>query len=409
MSSALPYGVNMNVALDLPPEVLLRSSFSPRGRPLADLASAVDAALASPQDFPPVEQMVVPGDRVTVALEVGVPQASILVRSVVDRLTTAGIAPENITVLFSSQGTLGEGGASPVDLSSVLDDQVTLATHDPKNQQNMAFLGVSPYRHPVYLNRALVEADAVVLIAAAQLDSALGYHGLHASLYPTYSDELVLRRFRSPKAIEPGDQCDDRIRREVETVGRLLGMRFTVQVVPGLGEQVMHVVAGDVDAVEQRGQQLCRDTWRHNVPRRANLVVATISGPNPRQTWEALGRAMSNAMQVVEENGMVVVCTDLDQPLGPGMRAIVDHADPQDAVPWIRRTRPVDIMPALALARLLDHARVFLLSNLDDTVVDDLGMAVVSDPAEVTRLVSRNASCLLLADAHRLSVREAVE
>ncbi len=403
--SVLPYGVDLKVDLDLPPQVLLNSGVVPRGRPISDVASTVDSALAVPLDFPPIEQMIVPGDHVTVALAAGVPQAPVLVRSVVHRLIKSGITPENITVLQSPQEKVREGEDSRGELSLAVKDLATLVTHDPKDKKNLAHLGISPYKHPVYLNRTLVEADAVILIAAVQLDSTLGYHGIHASLYPMFADEPVLRRYRSPKAMQPGDQCDPRIRREVEMVSRQLGVRFTVQVVPGMGEQIMHLLAGDIDTVAREGQRLCQATWRFDIPRQASLVVATISGPPSQQNWENVGHALSNAMLAVEENGAVVLCTDLDQPLSPGMRAIVDHGEPQEAVPWIRRTRPIDMLPALALTRLLDQARVYLLSNLDDSLVEELGMAVVSDASEVARLANQHTSCVLLADAHRSSAR----
>jgi len=349
--------------------------------------------------------MVVPGDKVTLALSAGLAQAPILVRSVINRLTSAGITLEDITVLRPPLDAV-RGRENPYDeLSSIFPDNVTFLTHDPKKQTNLAHLGISPYRHPVYLNRALVEADVVILLGAMQLESTLAYHGILASLYPTYADEPVLRRFRSPKAIGQGDTCDHRIGDEVEMINRQLGVRFTVQIVPGLGEEIVHVLAGDIDAVAAQGQSLCQATWSFDVPRRATLVVATISGPAWNQTWENVGCALSNAMAVVEESGAVVICTDLEQPLAPGMQAIADHDDPQDAVPWIRRTRPVDIAPAIALTQLLSHARVYLLSNQDESLVEDLGMAVVGDASEVARLASRHASCVLLADAHRMSVR----
>lgn len=403
MNLVLSYGIDSQLDFDLPPEALLQPPLSPRCHALPDLAGAVANALASPLEFPPVEQMVVPGDRVTIVLAPGVPQAPVLVHAVLDRLASSQIDTELLTVLLPPEELQESGEHLREALEVALQGRATLLTHVPSDQTQLGHLGINPYRHPIYLNRALTDADAVILIGQAQLDTTLGYHGPQAALYPTYADPLVLRRFRAPKAVLRGDHCDERIRSEIDAVNQQLGVRFTLQVVPGLGDEISHVLAGDIDAVTAEASRLCEQTWRFEVPRRAHLVVATISGPPELHSWENLGRALSNAMQVVEENGVVVLCTDLDQSPGPGVQALIDHGDPLDAVPWIRRTRPTDILPALAVTRLLDHARIHLLSNLQDSLVEDLGMTVISDPTEVARLAGRHESCLLIADAHRLT------
>lgn len=406
MSLALQYGVDSQVDVDLPADVLRESNLAPRGNPLSDVGEAVRSVLKEPLAFPPVEKMIIPGDKVTIVLSPELMQAPLLVNSVMDHLAQHGIGgPDQITVLRPPQPEQTEDRSAADEMTTCLEGRASLLTHVPGDKTELCYLGVSPYRYPVYLNKALVEADAVILIGATQLDSTLAYHGPQAALYPTYADEPVLRRYRSPRAVLPGDKCDTRIRSEVERINLQLGVRFAVQVVPGQGEEILHVVAGDIDAVAEETRRLSEHAWGFEVPHRASLVVATISGPPSQHTWDNVGRALANAMQVVEEGGAVVLCTDLDQAPMPGVQALIDHADVQDAVPWICRKRPVDIMPALAIARVLDHARVYLLSGLEEALVEDLEMSVVSDPSEVARLTSRNDSCLFLSDAHRLRAR----
>lgn len=406
MSLVLSYGVDSQLDVDLPADALREANLAPRGNPLPDVASAVRSALQEPLEFPPVQQMIIPGDQVTIVLSPEIVQAPMLVNCVLDHLAEHGISgPDQITLLLPPRPESQDMPGGPDELASCVEGRASLVTHVPGDQTQLRYLGVSPYRYPVYLNRALVEADAVILMGAAQLDSTLAYHGPQAALYPTYADEPVLRRYRSPRAVLPGDECDARVRNEVERINLQLGVRFTIQVVPGIGEEILHVVAGDIDAVTAATRRLCEDAWGFEVPHRVGLVVATMTGPPSQHTWDHVGRALANAMLVVEENGAVVLCTDLDQPPSPGIQALADHADVQDAVPWICRKRPEDIMPALAITRLLDHARVYLLSGLEESLVEDLEMTVVADPSEVARLTSRSDSCLILADAHRLRAR----
>ena len=51
------------------------------------------------------------------------------------------------------------------------------------------------------------------------------------------------------------------MRGEADEAGWLLGARFTIQVVPGGGDDVLAVLAGDLDAVCRAGSQRCEDAW----------------------------------------------------------------------------------------------------------------------------------------------------
>ena len=180
-----------------------------------------------------------------------------------------------------------------------------------------------------------------------------------------------------------------------------MGVLFTIQVVPGGGDDVLHVLAGDVKSVFKRGQALCQEAWSYRVPRRASLVVAAVEGDSRQQTWDNVGRAISAAAGAVTDDGAIAVCTDLAAELGPGMRQLAGTDDLDRALRRIMRDSPADALPAAQLAHALEHGRVYLLSRLDESVVEELGVAPVTSGEQIARLASRHPSCILLANAQR--------
>ena len=58
-----------------------------------------------------------------------------------------------------------------------------------------------------------------------------------------------------------------------------------------------------------------------------------------------------------------------------------------------------DALPAAQLARALDRGKVYFLSRLEASVVEDLEMIHVGNGAELARLARRHASCILLSNA----------
>src|SRR6185295_38315 len=99
------------------------------------------------------------------------------------------------------------------------------------------------------------------------------------------------------------------------------------------------------------------------------------------------------------DDGAIAICTDLDKGLGPAMQQIAGADNPHEALRQISKERAEDALPASQLLHILAHNKVYLLSRLDESVVEELGVAPVAGPEQIARLTSRHQSCILLANA----------
>jgi nickel-dependent lactate racemase len=394
MPSVLRYGADSSVAFDLPSDVLLTECDAPRGQPLDDPAAAVAAALADPIEFPPLAQAIVPGDLVALAVEPGLPQAANIVAAVIQTLVEAGVSANRIAVVVAADDDPGE------KLSAELKGEVSWFRHDSQDRDALTYVTTLAAGPPVFLNRALSDADMVIPIGTLRQEASLGNLGAHGVLFPTFCDDATQKRFRAASSVESEVQWK-RKRGEAREASQLLGAVFTIQVVPAAKGELLHVLAGEIGAVDAEGRRLCEAAWTYSIPRRGSLVIASIEGDQQDQTWENVGRAIATAMQLVAFEGSIAICSELDSELGPSLQRVM-AADGDDAVMQeIRRDRSADAVPASQLVQALRRAHVYLLSRLDDDVVEQLGMAPVADADEIARLASRHDSCILLANAHR--------
>ena len=67
------------------------------------------------------------------------------------------------------------------------------------------------------------------------------------------------------------------------------------------------------------------------------------------------------------------------------------------------RQRPVDALAAAQLAGALRRNKVYLLSRLDPSLVEDLDVVPIASADELRRLAGHHASCLLIPNAPRVS------
>lgn len=397
-STILHYGPSGRLALDVPADRLVASCGLPASPPLADVAQATAASLAAPLDYPPLPQLVVPGDKVCVALADGVPQAAAVVRVVIDRLLAAGVPPHDITLIRGSAASLPGATDGPAGVFEAGGAKVHVLTHDPADRKRLSYLAASVEGKPIYMNRALADADLVIPIGCQRLDAALGYFGLNSGLFPTFSDAKNLERYRAPLTAQSPVQLR-RMRQEADQVSWLLGVHFLVQVVPAGDDGVLAVLAGRTSAVDRVASERCLDAWKSSVPWRASLVVAALSGPASEQTWLNFARAMAAALRVVEEGGVIAVCSDLQEAAGPAVRWLASTESPDTALREIVRERPVDALAAAQLVDAVSRSRVYLLSGLPPGVVEDLGLTPIDGAEQLQRLAAQQPSWILLANA----------
>ncbi len=407
MACVLRYGTSSSVTLEPRPGTLLAEFGRPQGEAIREVGQAVRRALNEPLDYPPLARGMTPGDRVVLALEPGLPQASEIVGAVVGCVVEAGVDPDGITVL-QTRTDARRGASDPrAGLPLPWRRQVGWATHDPADRKQLAYLAALDSGEPLLLNRLLTEADVVLPIGAIGKPGALGYHGIHGAVYPTFSGQETQAKFYSAGVFHRDLAYRRHLLRECNEAGWLLGIQFTIQVIPGGGDTVLEVLAGQCDAVRRAGWERYRLAWGCAPRGRASLVVAAIEGNAGQQTWAQVGEALWVAARLAETGGAVALCCELQSPPGPVLQRLAARRSPRAALRALARHPCEEAWVAVQVCRALHHAHVYLLSRLDPTTVEALEMAPLADGAELARLVRRHASCIVLANApHALLTRE---
>jgi nickel-dependent lactate racemase len=399
MASVLSYGIDSSIELDLPSGVLVGHCGQPQGSTLDDPGRATADSLADPLGYPPLKRSLVPGDRVAIALGPEVPRAGEIVAAIVECLIAGGVDAESIGLLRAG-GDADSGLGDPRPwLAPEVGGRIRLVTHDPNDRDKLAYLAATDRGDAILLNREIADADVVLPVGCYRRRAVAGHFGMYAAVFPQFADSRSQIRFRSPATLGSRGYHKKQVIEAVGEVGWLLGSALSVQVIPGPGGSALHVLAGEVGAVEREGRRLYEAAWRWSVPRRAALVVATIEGNSHEQTWQNLGRAAVAASEAVQEDGVIALCTDLAESPGPGVNRLRGSRSREEALMAVRRERPQDALAVAQLAWVQERVQLYLLSRLADTDVEELEIAPVAGSEELARLARRHESCLLLENA----------
>jgi hypothetical protein len=249
------------------------------------------------------------------------------------------------------------------------------------------------------VNRVLFDADVVLPIGCARLNGRGAYEGL----FPLFSNAEAIQRYRTPANIGSAEEQERRIR-ETNEAGWLIGVPMIVEVVPGGGESVAHVLAGEPIAVADRCQELLRDRWSFESPHQVSLMIATVTGGPEAQRWASVGHVLEMAEHLVEDGGSVAICSNLSEPPGQSLGRLIGNPDLHKVERKISHDHATDSWPAWQLARALQRGPVYFLSQLDAETVEDLGLAPVESVEELVRLAARSESFVVVEDSQNAVV-----
>jgi len=393
----LIYGSAGTLALQIAPERLV-AHCGASAAALTDPAAATRAALAAPLGFPPLAKAVTPGDHVAITLEDDVPREAEILATVIETVCQAGVLPCDITVLRTEEAISCDTRAPLALVADEMRAKVTLKTHDPTATKELAYLAATDDAEPIYLSRTVVDADVAIPIGCVRPHDTLEATGVHGGLWPAFASVGCRERFHQvSRRLHREDAAKQK--KEADEIAWLLGVSFTVQVLPAGGDEVAAVLAGDPPTVWREGQRLCDKLWRDRPGRRADLVVAALSGGPYQQNWRHVARAVASARRVVNHDGMIALVTQVTERPSSSLLRLASGEPYEAILTQLDQDHGIESEAARELLMAEDTVRVFLLSELPAEHVEELGLAPVEDAADIARLAGRAESVILLSHA----------
>lgn len=347
----------------------LVAAFSAPRAAEGDARARARLALESPIDYPPLRQVVVPGDRVAVPIDPSLPGIGDVLSTIAEILGDVGV--ESIAAILDGRDPRSAGVSLPGGIERVV--------HDPTDRESLAYLASTASGRRVYLNRRLADADCVVPVGRIGPDDALGIRGPWSVIDPGLSDATPAPRslLASARGLPPG------LEESIE-ISWLLGSQFQVGGVPA-GADSVEVICGQAAAVRDRGLAMLDRSWGVMVDERADLVVAGLGGTDRPATAEDLLEGLRNALGLVRRGGKVALLTRLgidtfrDALLGPHL----PRGDWEKAQAW---------------------ADIYVAASAEADDLDELGVIPLDRPDQASRLAANAPSFIAVGQVDRASV-----
>jgi nickel-dependent lactate racemase len=365
------------------------------------LLAMYEQALGNPVGFPPLDQAIVPGDTVVLAIDGSLPELEASATAITKWLTQRGLRAENLTCLLSDASETTR--ASVEQAMQAAGSEVSVALHNPDDQEHLAYLAAADSADPIYMNRLMVEADVVIPVSCARLNGSLDGLGCY-SMYPLISDRATLGRFHSLKKLQ-ADSQRGKMREVCDKAAWWLGILASVQVIPSVGGQVAEVICGVSGEIEASVQASMESIWQSQLDRsEAAVAVVTLGGDAGQHSWLNVARALSAVQPLVQLRGTIVVCSEVNTPLGKSLRRLSTvGAEPEQVEKKLSQDNADDTLAAQVILAALRDYEVFMTSRLKAESIESLGVGSVQDAKQLRNLIG-NQDCVVVHGGEHFSV-----
>jgi nickel-dependent lactate racemase len=316
-----------------------------------------------------------------------------------DGLAARGVAERD---LFFLVATGVHRGPTDAELSSILGADVfrrfagRIFIHDADDDRMLVEVGRTCDGQRVRLNRRAVEAGCLILTGTASYHYHAGFGGGRKALVPGLASRDTIA-YNHSRTLDP---TADRLHPAVE-IGRLDGnpvaetmiecarMRtpdIIANTVLTPDDRLVGLFTGEMDAAHRAACRVVEQVSRVDVAQQADLVVASAGrAPN----WIQSHKALFNACRAAKPGGRVVLLAPC--PEGLGNERFRHFARMRDLAAIYRELRDsVEVNGQTALSTRIRGERAILVTRLDETDRNDLGIETARDAGEaVTRSIAR--------------------
>ena len=292
-------------------------------RPLPDEAAAILGALRSPIGAAPLREKLKPGMTVAV-VHTDITRATPndrLLPVILAELESGGICREDIT-LINGLGTHRPQTES--ELRAMLGDAVVdnyrCLQHDATDPQGLVSLGESQRGHPLWVNRALVEADLKILTGFIEPHFFAGYSGGPKAILPGLAGAETVFANHSPGMIADPAAGFDRtignpIWEEMLEAALRVENTFLVNVTLDRENAITGVFAGDLRAAHAAGCDFVRQSSRFEINELYDVVVTTNSGYPLDQNLYQCVKGLAAAARAVRPGGAILLLAACEEGL----------------------------------------------------------------------------------------------
>lgn len=378
MKIELPYG-HEKINIDLPGAESNITTFQPHRSSI----DPVYLALSAPLDSPRLCELVHPGQKVVIVTsDITRPcPTHLLLPPLMNELASAGIRDEDVTVVFGlgshRKQTLAE---QETLLGSAMAARLRCIDSDPGQT---VLIGTTARGTPIEIFEPVVQADIRIVLGNVEPHYFAGYSGGAKAIVPGVCSVKTIRAnhaFMVDPQARSGNLDGNPVRLDLEEGAAMLGIDFMLNVVLDSEKNIVVAAAGDPTTAHRWLCKVVDAVSMYPVVKQADIVIVSAGGyPKDINMYQAQ-KALDNAAVAVKPGGQIIWVAECAEGLGnKTFEQWLVGSSPESILERIQQDFVLGGHKAAAIARVLQQAKILLVSALPDDLVQQCNMEPYPD------------------------------
>jgi nickel-dependent lactate racemase len=355
-------------------------------RPFSD--AEIGAALDSPIQSPPLEEIVSPGQSVLLVVSdaTRATASAQIINLLVRRLIQNGIAPGDIAIVFAT------GIHRPVTpnekielLTPFIVQRVKTLDHDACDPRAHIRLGTTARGTPIEVNRVLKDYAHVIITGAIGFHYFAGFTGGRKSICPglasaqtieaTHMLALDFERGGRRAGVGAGLLEGNAVHEECERIAEMIRPSFSINAVVDERGRAVSIYAGHWRAAHARG---CGEYLKNHsikIDLKRDVVIASCGGSPWDINLIQAHKALEMAAHACREGGTIILLAECGDGLGRAdFLKWFEEQDSQALETRLHENYKVNGQTAWSLLTKAERYRIQLISTLADEDVRRMRM-----------------------------------
>lgn len=334
-------------------------------------------ALAEPIGALRLRALVQPGEKIAIITsDITRPLPThVLMPPLLDELYAAGARREDIALVFA----LGSHRGHSKDEMRRLAGERAFAeiTCVDGDVSDCVHVGTTSRGTPVDIARVVAGADRRICLGNIEYHYFAGYSGGYKAIMPGVSTRDAIQNNHSrmvESAACAGKLQGNPVREDIEEAGAMVGADFLLNVVLDEHKQILRAFAGHPVEAHRAGCAFLDTLYLSSIPARADIVIASQGGAPKDINLYQTQKALDNAKHAVKQGGIIILVGSCKEGLGERVfeEWMLGASTPQSLITRIQREFRLGGHKAAAIAMVLQDADVYLVSDLEASLVEKL-------------------------------------
>lgn len=173
-----------------------------------------------------------------------------------------------------------------------------------------------------------------------------------------------------------GNIKDNPLRSDIEEAADICGVDFILNVVLDEHKKIVKAVAGDVTAAHRKGCEFLDTMYQKEIDSRADIVLVSQGGAPKDLNLYQTQKALDNAKHAVKDGGTIILIGACNEGLGEAVfeEWMMAAQESAELISRVKEHFELGGHKAAAIAMVLEHAEIYLVSELAPDLVKELFM-----------------------------------